>query len=374
MQAVQLLPGRVLQGESLAAETWIRHQRIKTNVAPRQCNWETENNAPEISTSTLKATKSSASSLKSSQSASPDATASTPSLSVPQQPPSPRPEHRVRVSYLTEQTSHHPPVSAFHISCPERGLTARGFDQITAKFTGTTIKVSPGEHNMGIFITLDNRDGEEYQLTHPAAHLGGFFRGNLNISVSEGAYITCPRTKLKAILSYVDEGWIGRTTNKVEGVIFKYDPENDNKTRIKDVPDEDVLARLSGPWKEKVVMTLGPKPVVRTPSPPPNRPLELQTDQANLAIGLPPQGSPVHDNRHRAPGGRAKGPPAPREAAPQRVPHALVRRHGRDPRQAVLQGDVGKGGSRGGAAGEGEAAGARWDGVAARLLRGWHRE
>lgn len=172
----------------------------------------------------------------------------------------------MRVSYLTEQTSHHPPVSAFHISCPERGLTARGFDQITAKFTGTSIKVSPGEHNMGIFITLDHRDGETYQLTHPAAHLGGFLRGNLNVSVSEVAYITCPRTKLKTILSYVEEGWLGRTTNKVEGVIFRYDPDNDDKTRIRDVPDADVLARLSGPWREKVVLTLGPKPVVRFPS------------------------------------------------------------------------------------------------------------
>ena len=228
-----------------------------------KCNWETENNAPEIRTSTLKGSSSSASSLKSSKSASPDANTSTLSLSVPQQPSPPRPEHLVRVSYLTEQTSHHPPVSAFHISCPERGLTARGFDQITAKFTGTSIKVSPGEHNMGIFITLDHRDGETYQLTHPAAHLGGFLRGNLNVSVSEVAYITCPRTKLKTILSYVEEGWLGRTTNKVEGVIFRYDPDNDDKTRIRDVPDADVLARLSGPWREKVVLTLGPKPVVR---------------------------------------------------------------------------------------------------------------
>lgn len=200
--------------------------------------------------------------MKSSTSACADANASTPSLSVPRHPSSPRPDHLVRVSYLTEQTSHHPPVSAFHISCPERGLTARGFDQISAKFTGTTIKVSPGEHNMGIFITLDHRDGETYQLTHPPAHLGGFLRGNLNVSVSEMAYVTCPRTRLKTILNYVEEGWLGRTTNKVEGVIFKYDPENDDKMRIKDVPEADILARLSGPWKEKVVLTLGPKPVV----------------------------------------------------------------------------------------------------------------
>jgi len=148
------------------------------------------------------------------------------------------------------------------VSCPAKGLTARGFDQITAKFTGTSIKVLPGEHNMGIFITLNNRAGETYQLTHPAAHLGGLFRGSLSVSVSEFAYITCPQTRLKAILHYVEEGWLGRTTNKIDGIIFRYDPDKDDKVALKDVPLEDILCRLSGPWREKVVFTLGPKPVV----------------------------------------------------------------------------------------------------------------
>ena len=48
----------------------------------------------------------------------------------------------------------------------------------------------------------------------------------------------------------------------VEGVVFKYDPDNDDKVAIKDVPDSDVLVRLGGSWKDKIVYTLGPKPVV----------------------------------------------------------------------------------------------------------------
>lgn len=172
------------------------------------------------------------------------------------------PTKPVRISYLTEQTSHHPPVSAFYIDCPEKGLHAKGFDQITAKFTGTSIKVMPGEHNLGIFITVDRRDHETYQLTHPAAHLGGILTGALSVSVGDMCYITCPETKLKAILRYYNDGWLGRTTNKMEGIIFRYDPENDNKTQIKDVPVEDILIRLGGAWKEKIVFTVGNKPLV----------------------------------------------------------------------------------------------------------------
>lgn len=181
-------------------------------------------------------------------------------MSVPQSVTNPT--KPIRVSYLTEQTSHHPPVSAFYVSCPEKGIHAKGFDQITAKFTGTSIKVMPGVHNLGIFITVERRDHETYQLTHPAAHLGGILRGALSVTVGDMAYITCPETKLKAILHYFDEGWLGRTTNKMEGIIFRYDPENDDKQRIADVPVEDILVRLGGPWKEKIVFTMGSKPLV----------------------------------------------------------------------------------------------------------------
>ncbi|KAG5917271.1 hypothetical protein E4U61_002883 [Claviceps capensis] len=237
-----------------------------------RCNWETEDNAPRIETADLNGAIASANgsdkgslrSLKAPPKT--DKNESTVSLSVPKHGTSTPDKKPIRISYLTEQTSHHPPVSAFHITCPERGLSARGFDQITARFTGTSVKVLPGEHNLGIFISLDKFGGETYQLTHPAAHLGGLFRGSLSVSVSEMSYITCPETKLKAILHYVEEGWLGRTTNKIDGVIFRYDPENDTKSRVQDVPDEDVLVRLSGPWREKIVFTIGPRPVKSTPS------------------------------------------------------------------------------------------------------------
>ncbi|KAH8757378.1 hypothetical protein F5883DRAFT_161722 [Diaporthe sp. PMI_573] len=234
-----------------------------------RCNWEAEDNAPRIKTKDINAggsvpgsvPGSGASSLKSGKLAGLGSGGSraASTVSVPQTAKDPT-APVVRISYLTEQTSHHPPVSAFYVDCPDKGLHACGFDQISAKFTGTSIKVSPGEHNLGIFITLERRNNETYQLKHPAAHLGGLLRGALSVSVGDMAYITCPQTKLKAILNYYDEGWLRGSTNKMDGVVFKYDPENDNKTNIKDVPEEDIVIRLHGAWKEKIQFTAGPKP------------------------------------------------------------------------------------------------------------------
>ena len=158
----------------------------------------------------------------------------------------------VRISYLTEQTSHHPPVSAFYIDCPVKGISARGFDQITAKFTGTSVKVAPGAHNLGIFLNLKSRNNEEYQMTHPIASLGGIIRGSLSISVADTCFVTCPRTKQKCILEYLEESWLGKTQNRVKGVVFSYDPTNDKTNRIRDVHESDVLARVEGCWHETV--------------------------------------------------------------------------------------------------------------------------
>ena len=177
---------------------------------------------------------------------------------------------QIRISYLTEQTSHHPPVSAFYVDCPVKGISARGFDQLSAKFTGTSIRVIPGSHNQGIFITIEPRDNEEYQLTHPVAHLSGIIRGSLSVTVADTCYITCPKTKQKTILEYMEEGWLGKAQNRLKGVIFTYDPDNDSKTKIKDVPEKDILATLQGCWHEEIFYTpAGSKvrPSVSWPSP-----------------------------------------------------------------------------------------------------------
>ncbi|KAK4612320.1 Oxysterol-binding protein-like protein 1 [Fulvia fulva] len=164
----------------------------------------------------------------------------------------------LKVNYITEQTSHHPPVSAFAYDCPEKGVEAMGYDQLSAKFTGTSIKVTPGQYNQGIFIRLKNRDNEEYKLTHPAAFLGGFLRGNLSITVADTCYVECEKTGLKTILHYLEEGYFGKTQNKVEGVIYKSDSiASDNITRLKDVPTKQILGRIEGVWTEKIYFTSG---------------------------------------------------------------------------------------------------------------------
>ena len=123
-----------------------------------------------------------------------------------------------RVVYLTEQVRHHPPVSAFYGECRDVGVSICGNDHLSAHFTGTcisscsnrliiAIKVYPGTYSKGIFINLKHHGDEEYQLTHPCANITGFISLKIHpyVTVQDYCVITCPKTKLKALLKYREE-------------------------------------------------------------------------------------------------------------------------------------------------------------------------
>ena len=122
---------------------------------------------------------------------------------------------------------------------------------ITALYQ-TAFKVGPGEQNLGIFVKFAKRDNEEYQLTHPWASVNGWIKASLYATISDHAYLTCPNTKIKAIVEYKDEKWIGKPRFEVRGSIYRYDPENDTISKLKQIPPADVLATIEGSWRSQI--------------------------------------------------------------------------------------------------------------------------
>ncbi|TIA94376.1 hypothetical protein E3P81_00132 [Wallemia ichthyophaga] len=145
-----------------------------------------------------------------------------------------------KISFLTEQISHHPPVSAYWYSAPDCQTEVCGVDQVSAKISGTSIKVQPGERNNGIFVNLKDRE-EEYHITHPTA------------LVSEVSGPNVGDESLRMIIDYKEESWIGKPKFLVEGVIYKVSTE-ESKTwnKVKQVPKDQVLASVDGTWRTQI--------------------------------------------------------------------------------------------------------------------------
>lgn len=171
-----------------------------------------------------------------------------------------RDRDNVRVVYVTEQVSHHPPVSAYYASCPSRGVEMAGIDQISAKVSGTTVRVAPGSFNKGIYINLTSGPGmgEKYHITHPVANVNGIFRGSFYITVGDSTIVTCVGAKgvaYRAVIEYKEESWLGRAHFLVEGVIHTYDEgstEHEEWTKVKHVPAARVVAVFDGCWRNHI--------------------------------------------------------------------------------------------------------------------------
>ncbi|KAG8216371.1 hypothetical protein J3R82DRAFT_6452 [Butyriboletus roseoflavus] len=167
----------------------------------------------------------------------------------------------LRVVYITEQVSHHPPISAYYAVCPARSIEMRGIDQISAKISGTTLRVMPGSHNEGIYININGGpgEGEQYHITHPIASVNGILRGSFYITVADSTIITCTGGKGKesyrAVIEYKEESWLGRAHFLVEGVIHTYDEdatEHEEWTKVKHVPQCRIIAVLDGCWRNHI--------------------------------------------------------------------------------------------------------------------------
>lgn len=162
---------------------------------------------------------------------------------------SPSQKSKHSIVFMAEQTSHHPAVSAFYVTCPSKGIEVYGQDQIAVGFTGTSFKVCAGDLNKGVYVRFNKRDNEEYLCTHPSASVGGILRGNLHINLLDSTVILCPKTRIKTIITYIEERWLGKPRSLVEGVCYRYDPSNDTIDSIKAVPKENILATFKGNWR-----------------------------------------------------------------------------------------------------------------------------
>ncbi|KAF8645827.1 hypothetical protein AX16_007550 [Volvariella volvacea WC 439] len=168
---------------------------------------------------------------------------------------------QLRVVFVTEQVSHHPPVSAYYASCPQKHLEMMGIDQISAKVSTGSLRVAPGEFNQGIYVNITGGfgEGERYHITHPVAHVNGILRGSFYVTVGESTIITCeggkPGRKFRTVIEYKEEPWLGNAKFLVEGVIHTVtdtDLHYREWTKVKHVPKSHVVAVLDGSWRGKI--------------------------------------------------------------------------------------------------------------------------
>ncbi|XP_053323281.1 oxysterol-binding protein-related protein 1 isoform X2 [Spea bombifrons] len=116
---------------------------------------------------------------------------------------------------ISEQVSHHPPISAFHAEGTTKDFVFHGSIYPKLKFWGKSVEAEP----KGI-ITLElPKHNESYTWTNPTCCVHNIIVGKLWIEQYGNMEITNHKTGEKCILNFKPCGLFGKELHKVEGYI-----------------------------------------------------------------------------------------------------------------------------------------------------------
>ncbi|XP_054740998.1 oxysterol-binding protein-related protein 9 isoform X2 [Anastrepha obliqua] len=123
--------------------------------------------------------------------------------------------HRNQLTFLAEQVSHHPPISAFYAEHVNKKITFSAHVWTKSKFLGLSI----GVHNIGEGIVTLVDHSEEYIVTFP----NGYGRSILTvpwIELGGTVEIRCPQTGYHATIEFLTKPFYGGKRNKVTAEIY----------------------------------------------------------------------------------------------------------------------------------------------------------
>lgn len=133
---------------------------------------------------------------------------------------------------VSEQVSHHPPVTAFNIWNEQNQLNLEGYVGIKATLSTQAISVRQYGHSI---LTLQGFDGEQYLITLPALHIEGILFGKPYVELDGKSYIQST-SGYKATIEYSGKGYFSGKKNTFKALV------------VKNAFPKDTLYTIKGQW------------------------------------------------------------------------------------------------------------------------------
>jgi len=140
---------------------------------------------------------------------------------------------------VSEQVSHHPPVTAYSIYNNKHGVRLQGYNAQKASF-GRTINVKQVGHAI---LHIDAFD-EDYVITLPSLHIVGLISGSPYVELNNSSYIVSS-SGYTAKIDYSGAGWVSGAKNSLSAKIFPHGKEKSKS---------DVLYTAEGSWTDSFII------------------------------------------------------------------------------------------------------------------------
>lgn len=164
-------------------------------------------------------------------------------------------EQEQNLTFVAEQVSHHPPVSAFYAENKEKSISCCAHIYTKSKYLGLSV----GVHNIGQGVINLIKHNETYTCTFPSA----YGRSILTVPwVELGGPVTivCEQTGYKANIEFVMKPFYGGKKHRVTGEILR--------------PSTEPILTIEGEWNG----------IMYSKSPPNTNEKEIFVDTTNLPV------------------------------------------------------------------------------------------
>jgi len=118
--------------------------------------------------------------------------------------------------FVSEQVSHHPPISAYYYVSPENNIIIAGDIRPKSKFLGNSAAtLMQGESK----IIFTNRSGEVYRIAMPNVYARGILFGRMVLELGDNSTVRCEKNDLICELEFRTKGFFTGAYNSIYGKI-----------------------------------------------------------------------------------------------------------------------------------------------------------
>ncbi|BFZ04833.1 hypothetical protein BsWGS_07872 [Bradybaena similaris] len=204
------------------------------------------------------------------------------------------PQTNSRTFYVAEQISHHPPISAFHVTNRHDGFNINGCILAKSKFYGNSISAILE----GVATLTFLERGEDYLITMPYAHCKGILLGTLTMEMGGKVTLDCPKTGYHCDLDFKLKPFFGNgeSANRITGcirmgseVLCTFEGHWDQQIYIKELTNRDQVV-FWDPCAEVRARRLKKYTV----------PVDLQRDNESERLWMKVSEAIVEQNMHKA--------------------------------------------------------------------------
>ncbi|PWN51387.1 protein KES1 [Violaceomyces palustris] len=125
---------------------------------------------------------------------------------------------RGETTLVSEQVSHHPPVTAYHIENAKAGVSLEGHNAQKTSFSGRTIQVKQVGHAILRVKPQGSSEEELYLLTLPNLLIEGLWYGSPYVELSGSSYIQSS-AGLTATVNYAGKGYFSGKAHSFKATI-----------------------------------------------------------------------------------------------------------------------------------------------------------